>query len=96
MKLRIALLVPLVLASIPVLAADPAPVVKPVAKAEVVKPATPTAQNSPKSDGRSAAGPVKVGSQQDRMRECNKSATGKKGAERKAFMKSCLTTHKAA
>ncbi len=33
-------------------------------------------------------------SQQDRMRMCSKQATGKKGAERKTFMKSCLTTKK--
>jgi hypothetical protein len=33
-------------------------------------------------------------SQQDRMRMCSKQATGKKGAERKTFMKSCLTTRK--
>jgi hypothetical protein len=32
-----------------------------------------------------------VPSQQDKMRECNKQATGKKGAERKAFMKTCLS-----
>ena len=30
-------------------------------------------------------------SQQDRMRLCAKQATGKKGAERKAFMKTCLS-----
>ena len=30
-------------------------------------------------------------SQQDKMRSCSKQATGKKGAERKAFMKSCLS-----
>ena len=30
-------------------------------------------------------------SQQDRMRNCNKQATGKKGPERKAFMKTCLS-----
>ena len=30
-------------------------------------------------------------SQQDKMRECNKQATGKKGAERKTFMKECLS-----
>ena len=30
-------------------------------------------------------------SQQNRMRECNKAATGKKGDDRKAFMKSCLS-----
>jgi len=36
------------------------------------------------------AGAPKV-SQQDKMRQCAKQATGKKGAERKAFMKSCLS-----
>ena len=40
-----------------------------------------------------AAAPAKV-SQQDKMRQCAKQATGKKGAERKTFMKSCLTTRK--
>lgn len=30
-------------------------------------------------------------SQQDKMRLCAKEATGKKGAERKAFMKTCLS-----
>ena len=38
--------------------------------------------------------PEKV-SQQDKMRLCAKQATGKKGAERKAFMKTCLSTKKA-
>ena len=37
-----------------------------------------------------AAAPVKV-SQQDKMRLCSKQATGKKGAERKTFMKGCLS-----
>ncbi len=37
-----------------------------------------------------AATPAKT-SQQDKMRLCAKQATGKKGAERKAFMKSCLS-----
>jgi len=35
-------------------------------------------------------------SQQDRMRACNKQATGKKGPERKAFMKTCLSSPKKA
>jgi len=35
-------------------------------------------------------------SQQDKMRYCNKEATGKKGAERKAFMKTCLSARKPA
>ena len=33
-------------------------------------------------------------SQQDKMRLCAKQATGKKGAERKAFMKTCLSKKK--
>jgi hypothetical protein len=37
-----------------------------------------------------AAAPVKI-SQQDKMRSCAKQATGKKGAERKTFMKGCLS-----
>lgn len=31
-------------------------------------------------------------SQQDKMKACNVQATGKKGDERKAFMKSCLSS----
>ena len=40
-----------------------------------------------------AAAPQKTSaiSQQDKMRECSKQATGKKGAERKTFMKTCLS-----
>jgi hypothetical protein len=43
-----------------------------------------------------AAAPQKTAatSQQDRMRECNKQATGKKGPERKEFMKTCLSSSK--
>ena len=37
-----------------------------------------------------AASAPKV-SQQDKMRQCSKQATGKKGAERKTFMKGCLS-----
>jgi psiF repeat len=36
------------------------------------------------------AAPVAI-SQQDKMRQCSKDATGKKGAERKDFMKTCLS-----
>jgi hypothetical protein len=32
--------------------------------------------------------------QQQRMATCNKEATGKKGAERKQFMKQCLSAKK--
>ncbi len=87
-------------ASTSVLAADPAPNAKPTTAkvSEASKPATvPLVGAASKSDPRSATGPVKVaavGSQQNRMKECNKSATGKKGPERKAFMKSCLSTRK--
>ena len=38
--------------------------------------------------------PTKV-TQQDKMRLCAKQASGKKGPERKAFMKTCLSTKKA-
>jgi len=44
---------------------------------------------SPAADPR-AQKPVLI-SQQDKMRLCAKQATGKKGAERKAFMKTCLS-----
>jgi hypothetical protein len=37
-----------------------------------------------------AASPAKS-AQQQKMAQCNKDATGKKGDERKAFMKSCLS-----
>ncbi len=35
-----------------------------------------------------------MGKQQSRMTECNKDASDKKGDERKAFMKTCLSTKK--
>jgi len=34
-------------------------------------------------------------SQQDKMKECNRLAKGQKGAERKTFMKGCLSKKKA-
>lgn len=86
------ILAALLFVSISALAADAAATAKPTGKSDA-KAATVV----PNSDARSAAGPVKLaalGSQQNRMRECNKSATGKKGAERKAFMKACLSTRK--
>ncbi|HUH94053.1 MAG TPA: PsiF family protein [Casimicrobiaceae bacterium] len=39
------------------------------------------------------AGAPKI-SQQDKMRQCAKQATGRKGAGRKAFMKGCLSKNK--
>ena len=38
-----------------------------------------------------AAKPKTLTPQQQRMADCNKQATGKKGDDRKAFMKSCLS-----
>ena len=61
-------------------AADsPSTPVKPIVTAQLAKP-----QASEATSG------TKI-SQQDKMRHCAKDATGKKGAERKAFMKTCLS-----
>lgn len=35
-----------------------------------------------------------AGTQQNKMKECNQKATGMKGDERKAFMKTCLSAKK--
>ena len=60
-------------------------------------PKAKTQSTAKNTDANAAAGqaakPILM-SQQDRMRMCSKQATGKKGAERKTFMKSCLTTRK--
>jgi hypothetical protein len=61
--------------------------------AQAVEPvSTPlkTAQSVPAATSTAAPKPVAL-SQQDKMRECNKQATGKKGSERKDFMKTCLS-----
>jgi len=55
-----------------------------------VKPRATKLQPTVATAGTPAAAPVKL-SQQDKMRLCAKQATGKKGAERKAFMKTCLS-----
>jgi hypothetical protein len=52
------------------------------------KPKSPRATTA--ATAATPAAPVAV-SQQDRMRQCSKQATGKKGAERKDFMKTCLS-----
>ena len=49
--------------------------------------ATPAAQAA-KADASATHKPLSA--QQQRMADCNKEATGKKGAEHKAFMSSCL------
>jgi hypothetical protein len=67
-----------------VAAAKPAPGASAAAGAAPAKAAVPVRTSAPETA-------TAVHSQQDRMRECNKQATGKKGAERKAFMKTCLS-----
>jgi hypothetical protein len=54
-----------------------------------VKP-RPKAQAAAATAGTPAGAPVKI-SQQDKMRLCAKQATGKKGDERRTFMKTCLS-----
>ena len=71
-------------------------VIVPVASADDtsgVKPRSTKVQTAALSTD-SAAAPAKA-SQQDKMRQCAKQATGKKGPERKAFMKGCLSKKKA-
>ncbi|MFZ3139036.1 PsiF family protein [Polaromonas sp.] len=52
------------------------------------------AQSAPAAPASPAvAAPAKTG-QQSKMATCNKDATGKKGDERKAFMKECLSARK--
>ncbi|WMT48416.1 MAG: PsiF family protein [Acidithiobacillus caldus] len=41
-----------------------------------------------------AKAPHKLTAQQEKMRMCNQQAKGKKGEERKAFMRSCLSKKK--
>jgi hypothetical protein len=63
---------------------------------QAADPATPAAKPiQPVAVAAPAAQKTAVISQQDRMRDCSKQATGKKGAERKAFMKTCLSKKKA-
>jgi psiF repeat len=59
-----------------------APAPAKTATAPAVSPASPA-----------VAAPAKT-AQQSKMATCNKDATGKKGAERKAFMKECLSAKK--
>jgi psiF repeat len=63
-----------------------------VARADT--PATSKAATTKSQGAITATAPEKV-SQQDKMRLCAKQASGKKGAERKAFMKTCLSSKKA-
>jgi hypothetical protein len=47
------------------------------------------------ADAPAAAGSAPMSKQQSKMGECNKDAGDKKGDERKAFMKTCLSAKKA-
>ncbi len=49
-------------------------------------------QGAPDMAGGAASAPM--GKQQSKMAECNADAKGKKGDERKAFMKRCLSSKK--
>ena len=72
-------------------AAQPAAVATPVKTAQPAAVATPVKTAQPAQVAVAAPEKTTALSQQDKMRECNKQATGKKGAERKAFMKTCLS-----
>ena len=74
-----------------------APAAAPKAAPAPQKTTATTAPAAQKTAATTAA-PLKTAgmSQQDKMRYCNKEATGKKGAERKAFMKTCLSARKPA
>ena len=52
--------------------------------------------SAPAAPAAAAAAPAAKNSQQDKMKQCNMDATGKKGDERKAFMKGCLSDKPAA
>lgn len=45
----------------------------------------------PAAPAAAPAAPAAKNSQQDKMKQCNMDAAGKKGDERKAFMKGCLS-----
>jgi hypothetical protein len=66
--------------------------IKTAQPAQATAVATPVKVAQP-AQAATVAAPQKTSahSQQDKMRECNKQATGKKGAERKTFMKTCLS-----
>ena len=62
----------------------------------VARAESPAPKKEPTAKTQAITGSVAVKvSQQDKMRLCAKQATGKKGPEGKAFMKTCLSTKKA-
>jgi psiF repeat-containing protein len=68
-------------------------IISPAASADDASAANPQSART-RTTALTPAAPARV-SQQDKMRQCAKQATGKKGAERKAFMKTCLSKKKA-
>ena len=75
----------------------PTPAATPKAAPAPQKTAAATTAPAAQKSAAATAPPLKTAgmSQQDKMRYCNKEATGKKGAERKAFMRTCLSAGKA-
>lgn len=85
MKNAILIALVTLVASSAVYAEPPSPPPAKATPAAAVPAVTPTATKA------AAPQPTAAVSQQDKMRNCNKDATGKKGAERKEFMKTCLS-----
>ena len=55
------------------------------------KDASPAAKTTPAAAAATNDGTAPAGTQQSKMKTCNADAKGKKGDERKAFMKECLS-----
>ena len=91
------LVTPLLAAGVMAQPATPATPAKPATPATPAAPATPANPAMPAAPGpgdkampaSSAKAPT---AQQQKMKDCNDQAAGKKGDDRKAFMKQCLST----
>lgn len=70
-------------------AAEPA--ATPISLAQAAPPTAAKQAQAVPSAAVAAPQKIAASSQQDKMRECNKQATGKQGGERKTFMKTCLS-----
>ena len=86
MKTAILIALVTLVASSAAYAEPPSPPPAKSAPAAAAPAVTPTATKA------AAPQPTSAVSQQDKMRNCNKEATGKKGEERRAFMKTCLSS----
>jgi hypothetical protein len=70
----------------------PAPAAAPKAATPAPAPAAAPATPAPKAaDAKTADAAKSTNSQQDKMKACNDKAGDKKGDDRKAFMKTCLS-----